>query len=157
MKSITSAKDYIAKVQTAHEFLTMPSNTNSVSAYDLACQDPDKLENKGIQVCNLLDNLEKDDIIGNLETNHSTSVGNMTLYGEYIKRGASILSFDAVLDSDVGCWDIDRLATIGLNTSNQQHFDNRDMAFDETLNLWLSTDGSEYPFSQDTGEPRLPS
>lgn len=153
MKNIASARDHIAKVHTAMEYLNIPDNYDKAEAYNIALKGFDALQESDITVCNLLANLDDEDITENLISNHDASEGNMKTYGEYIKRGASILTIDGELDSDVNTWDMDRLATIGLNTDNPQVIEGKSVTFDGAANLWIDTDGIEYPYSTDTGMP----
>lgn len=77
----------------------------------------------------------------------------MTVYSKYIKRGAVILSIDMGLDSDINNWDMESLATIGLNTSMKFSYGADTYSFDVQRSAWVSDSGKQLPYNTETGLP----
>ncbi|HCA3439747.1 TPA: hypothetical protein MO340_004311 [Salmonella enterica subsp. salamae serovar 35:g,m,s,t:-] len=77
----------------------------------------------------------------------------MLEYGQYIKRGVTILTIDMELDSDVNNWDMETLATIGMTTTMKFSYGADTFSFDIIRARWVSESGKELPYDKSSGEP----
>lgn len=77
----------------------------------------------------------------------------MKEYRSLIKRGITILTIDGKLDSDTNNWDIDWIASIGMNTLITCTYGPDTYKFDIQKSLWVSDTGKELPYNLEDGMP----
>ncbi|MFK5950935.1 MAG: hypothetical protein QM500_19460, partial [Methylococcales bacterium] len=112
------------------------------------------LDEKGLYVGELFEDYSEETLIKNIKELQSSVQKTLSSYGEYIKLGIKVLTIDCYISGDVNEWDMDNLATIGMNLSQEQTFDAHTLEFDMKELIWQSKDGLAcYAFSRETGLP----
>jgi len=145
--------DILSKHQAAGDYLCIPDNVDWLDAYDAAIEGNEALEQKEISIWEPYDGSTQEWVTENID-NHRWSINErLKEYGKYIKSGIAVLTIDGSIDSDVNNWDMDMLATIGMNIGELKTIDGDAVKFYFAICEWVSEKDVRYDFSRETGLP----
>ncbi|WP_415912512.1 hypothetical protein [Neptuniibacter sp. QD37_11] len=152
-KPVTSFVDHASKYCALNELCANGASADGVQddyEFVMGLQEDDDLP---CDVNRDFDNLPMEDLQANVKGIKDSVADLLKLQNSLIKRGAELLTLDANIDSNVRNWDMNHLATLGMNTQIDQVVGGHRYEFRIDECLWVSATGPDLRYDYETGLP----